>query len=133
MPRQSIPAQATRVDGKPSRLAPRPGCSEAVAGVFRDLVASVATDHFTTADAPLLESYAEAIALSRLAYAELEKSGPVVNGKTSPWIVVQEKAHRSQVALSARLRLCPQSRFDRTKAGKTARDSRVPSIDWSET
>jgi phage terminase small subunit len=131
MPRQSIPAQATRVDGKPSRIEPRPDAPDDVRAIFRDLVASVASDHFTTADRPLLESYSEAIALSRLAYAELEKSGPVVNGKTSAWVVIQEKAHRSQVALSARLRLCPQSRFDRTKAGKTARDSRVPSIDWS--
>ena len=36
----------------------------------------------------------------------------VIDGKTNPWLVVQEKAQRAMVALSARLRLAPQSRME---------------------
>jgi hypothetical protein len=44
-----------------------------------------------------------------------------VGGKANPWIVVQEKAQRAMVALSARLRLSPQTRFDRLVAATTSR------------
>ena len=40
------------------------------------------------------------------------RGGAVVDGKPSPWIVVQDKAVRAMVALSMRLRLSPQSRTD---------------------
>jgi hypothetical protein len=85
---------------------------------FIDIVASVPPEHFRTGDADLIEMYASAIALSRRAYAELDRHGPVVNNKASPWIVTLEKAHRSAVALTARLRLAPQMRIDRKTAGR---------------
>jgi phage terminase small subunit len=85
---------------------------------FRDLVASVPAEHFRPADGHLVEQYAQAIVLARRAYAELEASGSVVNGRASPWIVVLEKAHRSSVALAARLRLSPQHRTDPKSAGR---------------
>jgi hypothetical protein len=45
----------------------------------------------------------------------------VIDGnKTSAWVAVLEKAHRSSVALSARLRLSPQSRADARSAGRGA-------------
>ena len=40
-----------------------------------------------------------------------------MDGKASPWLTVQEKTVRALTALSARLRICPQSRFDRLVAG----------------
>jgi phage terminase small subunit len=132
MPRKSAEAARIVVDTSAQRVAPRPGTPEPVAQVFRDLVESVSADHFTVADLPLLESYSEAICMSRMAWSEIERDGPVIDGKTSPWVVVQEKAHRAQVALAARLRLCPQSRFDRGKAGTTSREQRGPRIDWSD-
>ena len=60
----------------------------------------------------------QAILLARKAYAELEAGGPVIDGKASPWLVVLEKAHRSAVALSGRLRLAPQARADSRSAGR---------------
>ena len=67
-------------------------------------------DHFQPGDGALIEQYAQAILLSRQAYARLEAEGPVIDGRPSPWVTVLEKAHRSTVALSARLRLAPQAR-----------------------
>jgi phage terminase small subunit len=119
MPRQSAASLATlKVAGKPARLQPREGVPAAVKAIFRDLVASVPAEHFRPADGHLIEQYAQAIALARQAYAELEASGPVVNGRASPWIIVLEKAHRSSVALAARLRLSPQHRTDPKTAGR---------------
>jgi hypothetical protein len=120
MPRKSSAALAIlpRVDGRPNPLRPRPDAPPEVREIFMSLVASVPTEHFRPGDADLLEQHAQAIALARRAYAELDASGSVVNGKPSPWLVVLEKAHRSAVALSARLRLAPQMRTDPKSAGR---------------
>lgn len=133
MPKQSLAAQLTpvRVDGRPSRIVCSPAAPDDVRAVFAQVVAANATDHFAAADALLVEQYAQAVALGRRAYAELDRSGPVVDGKASAWLIVLEKAHRSAVALSARLRLCPQSRFDRLKAGTTAREPGSVAVDFS--
>ncbi len=50
--------------------------------------------------------------LNEQAARELQRGGAVVDGKPSPWIVVQEKCIRALVSLSMRLRLSPQSRLD---------------------
>jgi phage terminase small subunit len=87
--------------------------------IFGEIVSTMPADHFRATDGPLVEQYAQAIALARSAYANLTEEGPVVAGRANPWLVVLEKAHRSSVALSMRLRLSPQSRMDRkaVKAG----------------
>jgi hypothetical protein len=122
MPKRSSADLATL---RPVRTAVRVACNhdtpDDVRAVFAQIVQANDPDHFAPTDAPLLEQYAQAIVLGRRAYAELSASGPVVDGKSSPWLTAMEKAHRSAVALAARLRICPQSRFDRLKAGTTAR------------
>lgn len=123
MPKASIADLSTpRMDGRPRAIVCRADAPTEVQEVFDSIVASVSVDHFAPVDTVLLEQYAQAVVLGRRAYAELAASGPVVDGKTSPWLVALEKAHRSAVALAARLRLCPQSRFDRLKAGRTGRE-----------
>ena len=77
-------------------------------------------EHFRDTDAHLIEQYAQAIALARRAWSGLDARGPVIEGRASPWLVVLEKAHRSSVALAARLRLAPQSRADSRSAGRKA-------------
>jgi len=114
-----------RVDGRPNPLRPRDDAPKEIAEIFRSLIASVPVEHFRPGDSDLVEQHAQSIALARRAYAELEANGPVVNGKASPWLIVLEKAHRSAVALSARLRLAPQSR---TEARSTASE-RTPAIE----
>lgn len=103
------------------RLVPPQTLSAPESKLFRMIVAAVGSDHFTRADAPLLVEYARATCLADQAAVALAADGAVVDGRASPWIVVQEKCVRSMTALAARLRLCPQSRLDRTVAGKTAR------------
>ena len=119
MPRKSAAALAVlRVDGKPSRLVPREGVTKEVGAIFKEIVAQVSASHFKPTDAALIEQYAQAIALGRRSYAALDDEGPVVSGRANPWIVVLEKAHRSAVALSARLRLSPQHRTDPKTVGR---------------
>jgi hypothetical protein len=114
VPRKSAAALALLPppEGGALRLQPRADAPANVREIFLLLVRSVAVDHFRVGDSDLVEQYAQAIALARRAYDELEKSGPVIKGKASPWLIVLEKAHRSAVALSARLRLAPQARAD---------------------
>jgi phage terminase small subunit len=121
LPRKSAAALAvTGSAGKRSAPRPRDDAPAAVRRIFLELVASAPSDHFQTGDAALLEQYAQAILLARQAYDELATDGPVIEGKASPWLVVLEKAHRSAVALSGRLRLAPQARADARSAARNA-------------
>jgi hypothetical protein len=43
-------------------------------------------DHFKPGDAPLIQGYAEAIVLAQQAAVALASEGPVVAGRTSPWL-----------------------------------------------
>lgn len=113
MPRKTTAAVLDTVAAKDMRLAPRSGLPPEVKAIWCELINSMPADHFRKSDAALVEQYAQAIALARHAYAFLNAEGPVVAGRTSPWVTVLEKAHRSSVALSMRLRLSPQSRLDR--------------------
>lgn len=122
MPRLSAAAAATaslRVDGRPERLVCRPEAPQAVQETFRRIVESVAPEHFAPGDAPLIERYAETCVQAERAAAELERSGPVDNGKLSPWLIVQEKSVRAAVALAGKLRLAPHSRISADKAKTT--------------
>jgi phage terminase small subunit len=119
MPRKSAAELAVpAVDGRPSRLCPRGDAPAQVRRVFNDLVASEPPEHFRAGDADLVEQYAQSVVLARQAFKELARHGPVIKGRASPWLVVLEKAHRSAVALSARLRLSPQNRTDPKSVGR---------------
>jgi Phage terminase, small subunit len=102
-----------------SRMRPRQGAPAEVATVFMELVLSMPADHFRRTDAPLIEAYAQAIVLGREAYEHLQSEGQVIAGRTSPWVTCLEKAHRSAVALSMRLRLAPQSRLKAEAVGRS--------------
>jgi len=99
------------VGGEQARPSP-PAC---LSGPERELFAALVTgcdaDHFRQTDLPLLSRYCEAAILAEQAALELRNCA-VVDGKPSPWIVVQEKCVRAMVSLSLRLRLSPQSRLD---------------------
>ena len=97
-----------------SGIAPPLGLPEPVRLRFVELVGSVDHEHFTAADVPLLTEYATACALARQAAHALQRDGPVTKkGRASPWLQVQEKAQRAMIALSTRLRLCPQGRINK--------------------
>jgi phage terminase small subunit len=124
MPRRSSASLATVVplDTKRSRprLAPSAGAPADVVEIFAEILASAPANHFKTGDAPLVEAYAQAISLARQAAQEIAAHGPVIGGRPSPWIHVQEKAHRAHAALSMRLRLSPQHRADSRSAMRKA-------------
>ncbi len=103
-------------------ITPSASLSDEAVRVFDFIVRSVSPDHFSDVDRPLLESYATAIVNARRAQEAIDRDGQVTpDGKVSPWVGVLEKQIRNIVALVMRLRLAPQSRFDRLKAGTTMR------------
>lgn len=116
-----MPKRSTANQLRP-RLNPPPTLTDAEAKAFRSIVASLDPEFFAPSDVPLLVEYVRASAQADIAATALAESGAVVNGRASPWIVVQEKSVRSMVALAARLRLSPQSSFDRLRAGTHSRD-----------
>jgi phage terminase small subunit len=91
-------------------LRPPAHLSPAARGVFVEIVASLAADHFMAADSDLLCAYAKAVCLEREASDHLDREGSVVAGKVNAWITVLEKSQRALVAFSLRLRISPQSR-----------------------
>jgi P27 family predicted phage terminase small subunit len=102
------------IQGSPQRLRPPDDLSPAEKEIFASIVGAVDPKHFVPSDLPLLASYCVAINQEREANHHLRAEGYIIDGKPSPWVVVQEKSHRMVVALSMRLRLAPQSRT-RTK------------------
>ena len=119
MPRRSAASLSIVTPKRPrARLAPSADAPADVVAVFREILTATRADHFVPGDAPLIQGYAEAIVMARRAAVELDRDGPVIGCRTSPWLVVQEKAHRALSALSARLRLSPQHRADSRSAGR---------------
>lgn len=118
MPRKSAEALLAVPINRP-RLSPPAGMSAPARALWAEIVGSLKADHFQPSDGPLLRAYCEALLLSQRASHELAVSGPALDGKTSPWLALFGKASQTVTSLSARLRLCPQSRFSKDKAGNT--------------
>jgi len=104
------------------RLTPPASLPDPVKTIFVSLVRALDADHFSAADLPLLVQYAIACHQADEAAAKLQSEGQVIGDKPSPWLIVQEKSVRAMTALSARLRLAPQCRYDRLRAGVTGRE-----------
>jgi hypothetical protein len=114
MPRRSAADLAVvRPEGGFTRLRPPADLGEEEREIWHEIVASCRSDHFQKCDGPLLIRYVENVVLARRAAAALTREGPVVAGRTNPWLVVAEKCDRALVALSMRLRISPQARMRR--------------------
>ena len=97
------------------------GLSDRERQIFTDLVRACDAEHFAESDVPLLVAYCQAVAQHERAVEALRREGDVIKTATgrlciSPWITVQEKSSREMVALSMRLRLSPQARYERAKS-----------------
>jgi phage terminase small subunit len=108
------------IEGQSNPPVPPASLSEPERVMFVDIVAGCSADHFRKPELPLLSRYCEAACLAAQAAHELRTHGAVVDGKVSPWIVIQEKQIRAMVSLSMRLRLAPQSRIDPKTLGRSA-------------
>ena len=113
------------VDVQQARLSPPAYLSKPELELFSLIVDASGSEHFRQADLPLLSRYCEAAILAEQAALEL-RNGAVIDGKPSPWIVVQEKCVRAMVSLSMRLRLSPQSRLDPKTLGRRCEPPRGP-------
>jgi phage terminase small subunit len=112
-------------------LSPSPTLSDAAQAIFQHIVSNVDESHFNEVDRPLLESYCNAAALGTQAAQRLDTEGAVgADGKVSPWLAVSEKCGKVLVAVSARLRICPQSRFDRLVGGSNSRPQLAGKKPW---
>ena len=109
--------EVINVDGSPDRLQPPDHLSADERERFTKIIASCDARHFRPSDMTLLCRFVEADALAERAAKELRKH-PVIDGKASPWLMVQEKSVRALTALSIRLRLSPSSRIDAKAMGR---------------
>jgi hypothetical protein len=119
MPRKSAASSVIPLATRDNRVRPPANLAGPERDLLVSLVANNAPSHFKESDLPLLCQYVAAAVLSERAMAELRKA-PVVDGKTSPWLLVFEKASRAMVALSMRLRLSPQARAPNTPTRREA-------------
>jgi phage terminase small subunit len=110
-------SSAIAVGDQSTRPSPPATLSEAECELFVAIVSGCDAGHFREPDLPLLSRYCEAAVLAEQAALEL-RNGAIVDGKPSPWIVIQEKCVRAMVSLSMRLRLSPQSRTDPKTLGR---------------
>ena len=117
MPRISAAARSAAI-AEPPRLRAPASLSETERAIFTAVVKACDAKHFRQSDLPLLSRFCELTALADQAASELRQHGAVINGRASPWIVVQEKCVRGLVALSMRLRLSPQARIDPKTLGR---------------
>jgi phage terminase small subunit len=134
LPRKSSAelTQFPRVDvTRPTYLKTPPDLPATLRNIVADLIASQKPGHFRRGDEALLEQFAQAIVLGRQAYERIEAEGPVIDGRSSPWLVVLEKAHRSVVALSGRLRLAPQMRASSRTAGRSQPTGYYGAVPWT--
>lgn len=115
--RSAAALEAISVDGKPDRLQPPDHLSADERQRFVEIISTCDAKHFRPSDTTLLCRFVEADALAERAAKELRKH-PVVDGKASAWLAVQEKSVRALVSLSMRLRLAPQSRIDAKALGR---------------
>ncbi|HVI68042.1 MAG TPA: hypothetical protein VM910_36495 [Bradyrhizobium sp.] len=86
-------------------MKPPESLSEAAKAEFIRIVMAEKADHFRKSDLSLLTQYCESAALAERAVRELQREDT-----RAGWLAKWEKANRNLVALSARLRICPQSR-----------------------
>ena len=112
MPRRA--ADALVVPIPTTRLHPPPGLSEGAKAEFIRIVTCEKPEHFRTSDLPLLCQYVESVSLAARATQELQRDDPPAR-----WLTLWEKANRNMVALSARLRLSPQSRMPNNPTRKS--------------
>jgi phage terminase small subunit len=88
---------------------------EAAKDQWRKLTADLAADHLTREDTPWLAEYALTAVLSTMAWQEMNSGGILPNGRTSPWVEVQNHESAKLLMLSSRLGLSPRGRYYREK------------------
>ena len=117
------------VDGSPDQLQPPDHLSADERQRFTEIIANCDARHFRPSDTTLLCRFVEADALAERAAKELRKH-PVVKGRPSPWLAVQEKSVRALTALAIRLRLSPQGRIDAKAMGRREPRLRITPWEW---
>ena len=104
------PPNLTALQGRPQRLRPPAHLKRALRATFAEITGALDAGHFQISDVDLLCAYVAAVHLEREARDHLDREGPVVGGKASPWIIILEKSQRAMAAFSMRLRIGPQAR-----------------------
>jgi hypothetical protein len=97
------------------RVEPPPDLSKEEMSAFRALVATVAPEHFTKTDVPLIVAYVQATQISRRAAIALDDD--FVSRDT---LALWDRSTKMMATLATRLRLAPQSRYDAKTAHRRA-------------
>src|SRR6516162_5937532 len=106
-------AISPEIDARKTRLRAPAELSAEERAVYSRIVGSADPQAFVESDLPLLVAYCQAVAQNQRAARGLNEGGDVVDGKPSPWLIVQREARHSMATLSLRLRISPQARRER--------------------
>lgn len=131
MARKSLAAlSVASLDTVSRRIKPPADLPEPCRRIWVELVDSLPPDRFHTSDRPLLVLYCRALHQAELAFEALEQYGAAADDSVSPWQRVADSAVKQAATLATKLRLCPQSRLDRTVAGPAARGGDASNKPW---
>jgi hypothetical protein len=117
MPRRSSTARHFPVHSS-ERLRPPAELTTAEKKIFVDIVSNSKPTHFIATDLPLLVCYCHAVVMENQLARQVAKDGELL----PKW----ERAAKSLVALSMRLRLSPQSRTPTHAGARSSDANRAP-------
>jgi hypothetical protein len=100
---------------------PPPGTPRAESSVWRATVAAMPPDWIRRSDFPLLMELCRAVVMCNTLAKKIAKATDT--GELKTLLDLRDRESRRAAALSTKLRLAPQSRYDRHAAGTAARNS----------
>ena len=104
------------------RRAPPPASLDPdAAALWVEILDSLRADYVLISERPILEAYCQAVVAARRAREMVSCEGPVIDGRLNPWMLALDQETKRSATLALRLRLAPQSRFDRTTAAGRVR------------
>jgi hypothetical protein len=110
---------------KPSNLSAMPpppkGLSRAESNVWRSTLCAMPRDWIRASDFPLLTELCRAVSMCDQLALKIATTEDV--GELKVLLDLRDRESRRAAALSTKLRLAPQSRYDRHAAGTAARNS----------
>ena len=112
------------IDARAARLSPPDSLSAPERELFLRIVGTNKPAHFQPSDTPLMCRYVEAVIMAERAAEELRQN-PVVNGKASPWLVIQEKNVRAMTSRYAIALVAAGASSERSDAAGTIRTKSV--------
>ncbi|MDZ4778262.1 MAG: phage terminase small subunit P27 family [Alphaproteobacteria bacterium] len=133
MPRRSDASLSVVVVNAPQRQAPPLSLSEAEAGIWESIMASLPADWFRPSDWPILAAYCQTAVQYEEATTQMREQPLTLMGERRriykhPLLAIQHTTTLRLALLASKLRLCPSSRvrIDATGAASKVQPAKKP-------